>query len=379
MTSGEGIDKPAAQPRSKFQTAFVLVLVISVSALFLAMIWQFLKPLLLGAIFTGMLYPAYRRLVRWFRGREGLASAAMIVLVLLLILGPLTAFLGIVVGQAADIGEVAIPWVQEQIKQGEIQKTIGKVTDRFPMLENVMPERESLLTGAASAAQNISGYLVRGATKMTTGTAVFFLNLFVMLYAMFFFFIHGKKILERIEYYTPLNSGEDRRMLARFVSITRATLKGTVLIAVIQGLLGGLAFWAAGINGAAFWGTVMAVLSIIPGIGAVIVWLPAVVYLMVTGEVMKGVLLGAWCAGIVSSVDNVLRPTLVGKEAQMPDLLILVGTLGGLVLFGPMGFIIGPIVCGLFLTAWEIYGVALRDYLPATGRSEASAGPPSEG
>jgi predicted PurR-regulated permease PerM len=199
---------------------------------------------------------------------------------------------------------------------------------------------------------------------MTATTAAFLLNLFVMVYAMFFFLKDGEKILEKIFYYLPLNDEDEELMLQRFTSITRATVKGTLVIGIIQGALAGFAFWIAGIDGAAFWGTIMAILSIVPGIGAALIWVPAVIYLIVTGELVAGLLLFAWCATVVGTIDNILRPILVGKDAKMPDLLILVGTLGGLFLFGPIGFIVGPIVCGLFLTVWEIYGATFKDILP---------------
>jgi predicted PurR-regulated permease PerM len=128
--------------------------------------------------------------------------------------------------------------------------------------------------------------------------------------------------------------------------------------------LAGIAFWVAGIEGAALWGTIMTILSIIPGIGAALVWVPAVIILFVTGQYLTATLLAAWCAAVVGTVDNFLRPALVGRDAKMPDLLILIGTLGGLFLFGPIGFIVGPIVCGLFLTVWDIYGTTFREVLP---------------
>ena len=133
---------------------------------------------------------------------------------------------------------------------------------------------------------------------------------------------------------------------------------------MIQGALAGIGFSVAGLDGAAFWGTIMAVLSVVPGIGAALVWVPAVIYLFIVGKTLTAVLLLAWCAAVVGTVDNVLRPRLVGKDAKMPDLLILIGTLGGLFLFGPIGFIIGPLVCGLFLTVWDIYGATFKDILP---------------
>jgi predicted PurR-regulated permease PerM len=153
----------------------------------------------------------------------------------------------------------------------------------------------------------------------------------------------------------------------KFVSVSRATLKGTVIIGVIQGTLAGMALAVAGIQGAAFWGTIMTVLSIIPGVGTALVWLPAAIFLMATGSVASGVVLIVFCGAVVGSVDNFLRPRLVGKDTQMHDLLILFSTLGGLLLFGVVGFILGPILAALFVTVWDIYGAAFRDMLPGTG------------
>jgi predicted PurR-regulated permease PerM len=153
-------------------------------------------------------------------------------------------------------------------------------------------------------------------------------------------------------------------MLSQFASITRATVKGTLVIGVIQGGLGGIAFWVAGIEGAALWGTIMTILSIVPGIGAPLVWVPFVIFLYVNGQYLTATLLLVWCGAVVTTIDNFLRPVLVGRDSEMPDLLILIGTLGGLFLFGPIGFIVGPIICGLFLTVWDIYGTTFREVLP---------------
>ena len=213
-------------------------------------------------------------------------------------------------------------------------------------------------------AKSAGGFLVAGATQLTAGTANFILNLFVMLYAMFYFLRDGRVILEKILYYTPLNHEDEVRVLERLTSVTRATIQGTLVIGIIQGALAGIGFWVAGLDGAAFWGTIMVVLSIVPGIGAAIVWVPAVIYLFVVGQSLTATLLLIWCAAVVGTVDNLLRPALVGKDAKMPDLLILIGTLGGLFLFGPIGFIIGPLICGLFLTVWDIYGTTFKDILP---------------
>jgi predicted PurR-regulated permease PerM len=161
-------------------------------------------------------------------------------------------------------------------------------------------------------------------------------------------------------------------MLEKFVSVTRATLKGTVLIGLAQGVLGGLAFWAANVDGAIFWGTMMTVLSIIPGVGGALIWVPAAIILISTGEVWRGIALAAFCGLVVGSVDNLLRPRLVGQDTKMHELLILFSTLGGLLLFGVMGFILGPILAALFVTAWEMFGTAFRTALAEPGSVAAN-------
>jgi predicted PurR-regulated permease PerM len=153
-------------------------------------------------------------------------------------------------------------------------------------------------------------------------------------------------------------------MVGKFLSVSRATLKGTLIIGIVQGALGGVSFWVAGIEGAVFWATIMAVLSIIPGVGTGLIWVPAVIYLFAAGDTGTAIGLTIWNAAVVGSVDNVLRPWLVGKDTQMPDLLILLGTMGGIVLFGAAGIVIGPVIAALFVTVWEIYGEAFRDVLP---------------
>ena len=348
----------------RFRIAFVVILAIAVSALFLAVIWPFLKPLLLGALLAGLCHPLYRWITRLLRGRRSLGAIITLLILFIVVAGPLSAFLGVVVQQALAVSNQAIPWVQQHFGTASTFNAHDWLVQRFPALADHVPSQEQLVESVGAAAKSIGGFLVTVASRMTATTAVFLLNLFVMVYAMFFFLKDGEKILEKIFYYMPLNDEDEALMLQRFTSITRATVKGTLVIGIIQGGLAGIAFWLAGIDGAAFWGTIMAILSIVPGIGAALIWVPAVIYLIVTGQLLAGLLLFAWCAAVVGTIDNILRPILVGKDAKMPDLLILVGTLGGLFLFGPIGFIVGAIVCGLFLTVWDIYGVTFKDLLP---------------
>jgi len=350
--------------RQRFRAVFVILLVAAVSVAFLAVTWPFLKPLLVGAMFAGLCRPLYHWLTRVLGGRTTLAAALTLLIVFLLIAGPISAFVGVVVSQALNVSEQAIPWVQQHFGAASTFNAHDWLVHRFPALAPYVPDQAKIVETVGNAAKTAGAVLVGGASRITAGTATFLLNLFVMFYAMFFFLKDGRKIVERIFYYTPLNHGDEERMLERLTSVTRATVKGTLVIGAIQGALAGLGFFFAGIDGAAFWGTLMAILSVVPGIGAALIWVPGVIFLFITGHALAGTLLLAWCATVVGTIDNILRPTLVGKDAKMPDLLILVGTLGGLFLFGPIGFIVGPMVCALFLTVWDIYGTTFRDILP---------------
>lgn len=366
--------EPSGISKERFRAAFVLLLVVAVSGLFLGVMWPFLKALLVGSILAGLSRPLFNWLTRLLRGRSSLAAALTLLLVFLLIFGPLSAFVGVVINQALNVSEHAIPWVQQHFGAASSFNAHDWLVQRFPALATYVPDQAKIIESVGNTAKMAGAVLVAGASRITAGTATFLLDLFVTLYAMFFFLKDGRAILEKIFYYTPLNHTDEARLLQQLTSVTRATVKGTLVIGAIQGALAGLGFWVAGIDGAAFWGTLMAILSIVPGIGAALIWVPGVIYLYIIGQTLPATLLLIWCAVVVGTVDNLLRPTLVGKDAKMPDLLILVGTLGGLFLFGPIGFIVGPMVCGLFLTVWDIYGATFRDILPPV-KSLASGEP----
>jgi predicted PurR-regulated permease PerM len=345
----------------RFQKIFILLLALLISAVFFRMIRSFLLAVLLAGIFSGISYPLYSRLLRWLRGRATLASLTTLVVVSLVIILPLTAFLGIVAAQAVEVVQSVAPWVERQLAQpSELERQLTEI----PFVQALAPYYDQIATKLAEFAGTAGTFLVNSVAAGTRGTAVFFFQLFVMLYAMFFFLIDGKALLNKILYYMPMTSDQESQMVDRFTSVARATIKGTLVIGIVQGGLAGLAFAVVGIKGAAFWGTVMAVLSIIPGVGTALVWVPAVIYLVAIGQTGAAIALFIWCAAVVGTVDNLLRPWLVGKDTKMPDLLILLGTLGGLLLFGATGIVIGPIVAALFVTIWEIYGVAFQEYLP---------------
>jgi predicted PurR-regulated permease PerM len=269
------------------------------------------------------------------------------------------------------VSQTAGPWIERQITAvGELDRRIqaSPVLQRLPGIRSLVPTGEEIVAKAGEAASTVGKFLVGSLGAVTRGTLEFLLQFFIMLYAMFYFLFDGRAILDRILYYLPLTPADEERLLERFVSVARATLKGSLFIGIIQGVLCGAAFWVLGIRGAAFWGTVTAVVSIVPVVGGALVWAPVVVYLLLTGHALASLGLLIWSGLVVTGIDNFVRPRLVGRDTQMSDLLILLSTLGGLALFGPVGFIVGPIVAALFVTVWHIHGGTFREL--AEGRPD---------
>jgi predicted PurR-regulated permease PerM len=345
----------------RFRRAFVILLVIAISAAFVAMIRMFLLTILLAALFAAVARPLYLQIERGFRGHAGVASAFTIVVLLVLVITPLSLLAGAVASEALRVAENVRPWIDARIAQPGL---LDDAIRRLPYFEYIEPHRAEIMKRGAEVVGAIGTFLANSVSAATRGTVLFFFHFFLLLYTMFFFLKDGPRLLRALMLYLPLDEGDKEQMLDRFTSVTRATLKGTVVIGVTQGGLAGLAFWVAGIDGVIFWTTLMIVLAIIPGIGAALVWVPAVILLVAQGALAQGIGLALFCGLVVGTVDNVLRPRLVGRDTKMHDLLILFSTLGGLFFFGASGFIIGPILAALFVTVWEMFGVTFRDVLP---------------
>ena len=347
--------------QERFQKGFLLILLIAISAAFFSLISGFAVSLLLAAIFSGVVFPLYKRLRTLFKGRAAAASALTLLIVIVVVLVPMAILGSVVAAEALEVSQVVRPWVEERLQQ---RSELDRWLEQLPFIEQIRPYQDQIMVKLGEFAGNIGNFLFNGLAAATSGTATFFFQFFIMLYAMFFFLMNGRETLRKIMYYMPLTSADESLMLERFVSVTRATVKGTLVIGAIQGGLAGLGFAVAGIPSATFWGTIMAVMSIIPALGTAIVWIPGVIYLLAIGDTFAAIGLAIWCGAIVGTADNVLRPALVGKDTKMSDLMVLLGTLGGIVLFGIVGVIIGPIIAALFVTIWDIYGVAFKDILP---------------
>jgi len=341
---------------------FLLVLVVVISFVFLKMIRMFLMALLLAGIFASLAQPLYRRMVKLLRGRRRAAAVLVLTMLVLVVLVPLGGLLGLVTAEAIKVGDAAVPWVQDKLANPD-QITLW--LQSLPFYDRIEPYRDDIMTRAGQAVGFVSRLIIGSLSAATGGTLNFLFMLVVMLYAMYFFLDQGGRLVDRILFYLPMEDAEERLLLEKFRSVTRATLKGTAVIGLLQGALAGVALAVAGVPSAMFWGALMVVLSVLPGIGIGLVWVPAAIVLVANGHTVEGVLLAAFCGLIVGSIDNVLRPRLVGKDTKLPDLLILLSTLGGVAMFGMLGLIIGPILAALFVTVWEIYGRVFADMLPA--------------
>jgi predicted PurR-regulated permease PerM len=353
--------------RSLVNRVPILLIVLFVSIIFVSMIRRFIMAILLAGIFSAMAQPLYKRFERWFKGRKALASLVTLIIVFLIIFLPLAGLLGIVTGQAIKISQSVTPWIEQWVKK---PSALSELFGYLPFSDQLYAYRNLILQKGGQMVGSLSTILFNSVSSITVTTLYSIFLFFVFLYTMFFFLQDGHDILNRVLYYLPLPDSAEKRLLDRFTSVTRATVKGTLLIGLIQGSLAGFAFWVVGIDSAVFWGTVMTFLSVIPSVGAAAIWLPAVIILAVSGEYPQAIGLFIFCAFLVGTIDNMLRPWIVGRDVQLHALMIFFGTLGGISMFGLVGFIIGPIVAALFVTIWEIYAENFKDYLSDATRYE---------
>lgn len=350
--------------RANLNRIVIVAMVLLITAVFFAMIRPFLVAILLAGIFSAMAQPLYKRIEKWSGGRSNLASLVTLVFVFLIFFAPLVGLLGVIAGQAIKISQSVRPFIEQWMS------TPSALSDRLgslPFHESLVAYEGEIIEKLGELVGKVSSFLFNSVSSITFSTINTIFLFFVFLYTMFFFLKEGRAILDRFLFYLPLPRGTENRILERFMSVARAAIKGTLVIGVIQGSLAGLAFWVVEIEGAVFWGTLMTVLSIIPAVGSALIWFPAVVILALTGSYLKALGLLAFCSLLVGSVDNLLRPWLVGRDIKMHELMIFLGTLGGLSMFGLVGFIIGPIIAALFTTVWDIYAENFSDYLPGTG------------
>jgi predicted PurR-regulated permease PerM len=334
------------------QRVFFFVLLFAVTLAFFWLIRGFSQPIFWAVALGIIVFPLHGWIVPRVRGRESFAAALSVLLVVVVVILPLIGIAAAVTGEAAalyqrlDTGGVGLDSLYSKAQQ-----SMPRVTALIERLGVNPANLESQLSAAAVAASRFIASRALSIGQDTVRIAVYF---FLMLYLLFFFLRDGTRLLEGLVHALPFGNHRERVLLARFAEVSRATIKGTVVVGIAQGAIGGIAFALLGIGAPVLWGVVMALLSILPAIGPALVWAPAAIILIANQQLVAGGVLIAIGVLVIGLVDNLLRPLLVGRDTRMPDYLILLSTLGGLAAFGLAGIVIGPIIAAFFLSIWEM-------------------------
>ncbi len=337
---------------------FFFLLFLGVGAVVFFIFQPFLTAMVAAAILAALFEPTYDTLMRWTRDRRGTSALLTCLLVIAIIVTPVFFVLSLAIGEASTI-------FHSFGEETSLKKFIGQSVDFFrgiPYLNLIGADtlnQDRILDDIKNLSQNALG-LLQAAYQ---GITHFVFWVFVMFFTLFYFLIDGRRAVAFLMRLSPLRDEHDKLLIKKFVSISRATLKGTLVVGVVQGFLGGVAFWIAGVPSPAIWGLIMVLFSIIPLVGSAAVWLPAGLIMLFLGNIWQGIFILSVGAGVISLIDNILRPKLVGRDTQMHPLLVFFATLGGIAYFGLPGFVIGPIIVSLFMALGEIYGIEFRKQL----------------
>jgi len=335
------------------QNVSFLLLVALTTLAFLTLIGSFLMPVFWAAVLATVFFPLQSRYVARFGGRRSLAALATILTIIGLVVVPLF-LIGVAMSrEAIDL--------RNQITSGaiDVQAPVQFLRRITPVAADYVGgfgiDVEALVQRLSTSAVAVSQFIASSALGIGQDalriTALFFL----MVYILFFFLRDGRRLVATLIRVLPLGDVRERQLLAKFAEVSLATIKGTLVVGIVQGGIGAVLFWALGIPAPVFWGTLMTMFSVLPAVGPGLIWLPAAVILLAMGHIVKAIILIAAGVLVIGLVDNVLRPILVGRDTQMPDYLVLLATLGGLAVFGVSGFVIGPVIAAFFLVVWEMF------------------------
>lgn len=336
--------------------AVFLLLLTAVTVAFLWVLAPFFGAILWAVTLALLFYPFNRWVHQRVGWRTNLAALLTLLFCVLIVIVPIA-----LIGTSLATDVLAF-----------IQKARGggfNLHDPYQQIMSLLPDwvaarlgeldwfnPEQAIDKLSEAALQGGQIVARHTLEVGQNTFQFVINFGVMLYLLFFLLRDGTKLAHIFRQALPLEPEHTDYLLEKFSTVVRATVKGNIVIAIIQGALGGLAFWALGVGAALFWGVVMALLSLMPAIGAALVWAPVALYLLATGAIWQGVTLIIWGVVVIGLSDNLLRPMLVGKDTRLPDWIVLLSTLGGMVLFGINGFVIGPTIAALFIACWSLFG-----------------------
>ena len=332
--------------------SFLLMLAL-VTLLFLFLLKPFFNAVFWASVVAVLFFPLQRRLRRRWGDRPNLIALATLLTSVVILIVPVLFVLGSFFQEGVGL--------YQRLQSGELDPGawLDQIRKAFPVVQDVLVRlgvdldnvKEQLASGAIAA----SRFLAENAVSLGQGTLKFFISLGLMLYVAFFLLRDGSQLVALLVRALPLGDERERMLFAKFAEVTRATVKGNLVVAALQGALGGVIFWILGIPGALLWGVVMALLSLIPVVGAGLIWAPVAIYLFAAGEWVQGLVLTGFGVGVIGLVDNILRPILVGRDTKLPDYIVLLSTLGGIGMFGLSGFVIGPMIAVLFNAFWGIF------------------------
>jgi predicted PurR-regulated permease PerM len=342
----------------ELQQKTFLILLITVSLAFGWILGPFYGAVFWSTVLAILFAPLYRRLLIATNHRRNTAALITLLLILFIVIFPLSLITASLVQEGTGIyerisaGELDFGAYFQQIIDALPHWLVG-LLERFD-LTSLSTLQRKLSAGVAEGSQAIA----RQAVNIGQNTFNFVIGFCLMLYLLFFLLRDGTALATRIKQAVPLSTEYKRRLFGNFTTVIRATVKGNIVVAAVQGALGGLMFWFLGIQGSLLWGVLMALLSLLPAVGTGLVWAPVAIYFLLTGAIWQGVTLIVFGILAIGLVDNILRPLLVGKDTKMPDYVVLMSTLGGIALFGLNGFVIGPVIAALFIAAWDLFASA---------------------
>jgi len=332
-----------------------LVFLVLVSAAFFELIYELLMACFWAAILAIIFSGVNTWMLNKIKGRTNWAALCTMLIILITVITPLFLVSLAVMAETSTLYEALQSGTIDPEGIVDSMKNLIPVIESFFERFGVPPDQidERISAFSSELLQSLGSRAVQ-----TTQNAINFIILFsLMLYLLFFFIRDGVSIVDSIKRALPIGDEIEEKIFSRFAQVSRATLKGTLVVAIIQGSIGGITFAALGIPGATLWGVVMILLSLLPVGGSMFVWGPAAIILYANGDTGKALILVVVGALFIGLIDNLLRPRLVSRDTKMPDYLVLLATLGGLAHFGLTGFIIGPVIAALFITCWEITGV----------------------
>ncbi|BCD88312.1 AI-2E family transporter [Pseudomonas solani] len=344
-----------SESRYPLEVRTLILLLVLVTLAFGWILLPFYGAVFWAVVLAVVFSPLQRRLALRIGGRGNLSALITLSVCLLVAILPVFCIAALLVQQGADIyqrldsGELDVGVYVARVRE-VLPAVLQHQLDRFG-LNDFDGLRDRIVSGAMQGSQ----FIATQAFSIGQDTFQVVIGFFLMLYLLFFFLRDGLDIVRGIRMAVPLADHHKRRLQIKFTRVVRATVKGNVVVAAIQGTLGGLIFWVLDIPSALLWGVLMAFLSLLPAVGSGIIWAPVAAYLLLSGNTWQGVVLALFGVLVIGMVDNVLRPILVGKDTRMPDYLVLLSTLGGLSLFGLNGFVIGPLIAALFMASWDLF------------------------